>query len=121
MDHWLNGGPSEDVVFWELPFANFLRSGVFGICDGHSGGDTSSTLPRLLTGILSEQLSHSSSLLSLNQKDELHHVFLETDKKLNTDDGSTATVVLIERSKEEVCIQVANVGDSLGILIDTDT
>lgn len=52
--------------------------------------------------------------------DFLHSAFLELDSKLTTNSGSTATLLLTERmSNGDVKIQVANVGDSLGILINT--
>ena len=124
MDHWRSGSPSEDVVFWQLPFANFTRSGIFGICDGHLGGEASATIPRLFPSVLSDQMNNTSNRLFSSSSCEsyLRSAFLEVDSKLNTDAGSTTTIILAERAENgELCIQAANVGDSLGILINTNT
>lgn len=45
--------------------------------------------------------------------------FLETDKQLTCDDGCTATAVLLEGCADgSVMMRVANVGDSMAVLID---
>lgn len=45
--------------------------------------------------------------------------FLETDKRLTCDDGCTATALLLERCGDaSLLLRVANVGDSMGVLVD---
>lgn len=45
--------------------------------------------------------------------------FLETDKQLTCDDGCTATAVLLEGCADgSVMMRVANVGDSMAVLVD---
>ena len=124
MEHASQGRPSEDVVFWNAPFANFMNSGIFGVCDGHLGSDASMAIPQLLPSVLSNQINDSSNSLfsSSSCSPFLHAAFLEVDSQLDTDAGSTATVLLAEHSRHgEVYIQAANVGDSSGILINTNT
>jgi serine/threonine protein phosphatase PrpC len=45
--------------------------------------------------------------------------FLETDRQLTCDDGCTATAVLLEGCRDGcVLLRVANVGDSMALLVD---
>jgi serine/threonine protein phosphatase PrpC len=45
--------------------------------------------------------------------------FLATDEALTTDDGCTATAVLLEACGDEgLLLRVANVGDSLALLVN---
>lgn len=45
--------------------------------------------------------------------------FLETDKQLTCEDGCTATAVLLEGCGDgSVLLRVANVGDSMAVLVD---
>jgi serine/threonine protein phosphatase PrpC len=45
--------------------------------------------------------------------------FLETDRQLACDDGCTATALLLEGCADgSVLLRVANVGDSMAVLVD---
>lgn len=126
-----NGSPSEDVVFWETPFGNFSKSAIFGVCDGHLGNEVSIKIPELFPRILSDliggvkaSLFEDDETIATTTRDFLYSSFLELDKSLIVKEaGSTATVLLAEKmtSGDEIKLQVANVGDSLAILINTQT
>ncbi len=50
---------------------------------------------------------------------ELEAAFLATDAALSSDDGCTATVVMLEGQADgSVALQVANVGDSNAVLVE---
>lgn len=59
----------------------------------------------------------------LNSPNGMHNflmrMFPDLDDKLDTEDGSTATVLLAERFDDGSCaVQMANVGDSMGMVVN---
>eukprot|EP00210_Caulerpa_lentillifera_P004047 g3860.t1 len=149
LDHMHSGSPSEDVVFWETPFGNFQHSSLFGVCDGHMGTAVSRKVPELFPKLLSDLIGGgvgggNRTSLFVDTIDNpggggcleaLHSAFLELDSSVrDLDAGSTATVLLAEKMKDNninnnndnddddmIKLQVANVGDSFAILINMQT
>ncbi|GMH40280.1 hypothetical protein BSKO_08184 [Bryopsis sp. KO-2023] len=125
MHHWQQESGSEDVAFWETPFSNFLRAGLFGVCDGHFGDRTSKELQVRLPQTLQAGIPSGNSIFGSDNRiitNLLKRTFPELDAQLQSEDGSTATVMLAERLEDDTLVlQAANVGDSMGILIDPDT
>lgn len=77
--------------------------------------------------ISTANLQCPTSLLTLHmQASLLRDTFLEMDKAITIDEGCTASVLLLERSRSgsgagttSWLVQTANVGDSSAVLVDT--
>ncbi|CAD7702624.1 unnamed protein product, partial [Ostreobium quekettii] len=122
--HWHNDQGSDDVAYWEVPFANLEKTGLFGVCDGHFGTKAAQQVQQQLPGALRSALVMGSSSGLLGRKgcgEALTSAFLEVDARMHMEEGATATVLLAERQADGgVALQVANVGDSGALLIDPD-
>lgn len=128
-DHQRNNTGMEDVVHHELPFEAFgQQSALLCIFDGHHGANAASQAKAILPGVLAEKLGAGSGAAlvsgrpSERQRQLLTDVFLETDARLASDEGCTATVLMLERGAAgHLSVQAANVGDSAALLVNVTT
>lgn len=98
-----------------------MQTGLFSVCDGHVGDSTSKELRDRLPQALGLRFRNKTSLLADGEDltKKLNEFFPSLDRELKSQDGSTATIMLAERLLDGSCaFQVANVGDSTGILIE---
>jgi serine/threonine protein phosphatase PrpC len=133
-DHRRQGTGSEDVAFWEAPLRGHPLAGLFCVFDGHQGRGAAEEAASLLPAQLLEQLPAGAGGRLLGgggaTAPAIEAAFLEADRRLTSDEGCTATAVLVEAagssgdggsseaSSGGVVLQVANVGDSEAILVD---
>ena len=97
---------------------------MFCIFDGHCGRKTACEASQLLPNLLAQQAAKCSDNLTsgIGLERELGDVFLETDASLSTEEGCTATAVLIwTAGSGKTFAQVANVGDSACLYIDLES
>ena len=121
-EHQRRGQCCEDVIHWELP----LRSCTYGaslfcIFDGHCGRNSAREARDLLPQILSDSLKQVGDSLQYGTgADSIwEQTFLSTDSKIKSDEGCTATALLIWKDLEDnICLQAANVGDSAVVFSD---
>lgn len=74
-------------------------------------------LPEAINNVLPSMNSLLDSADGIH--DFLMQVFPDLDNKLESQDGSTATVLMAERLNDGSCaIQMANVGDSMGMIVN---
>ena len=96
---------------------------LFCIFDGHCGRNAAREARDLLPQILSEALSQVSDGLQNGSggADSIwESVFLSTDSKLKSEEGCTATALLVWKDdKNNICLQAANVGDSAVLFSDS--
>jgi serine/threonine protein phosphatase PrpC len=122
-----------------------LRSqvGLFCVFDGHHSRQASQQAEQMLPQLLEQHLPQqqqqqpcssscsSTSVAEQRQRQQplladevgvaaaLTASFLETDRQLACDDGCTATALLLEGCGDgAVLLRVANVGDSMALLVD---
>eukprot|EP00878_Enallax_costatus_P012406 GHUV01012956.1.p1 GENE.GHUV01012956.1~~GHUV01012956.1.p1 ORF type:complete len:1522 (+),score=650.23 GHUV01012956.1:595-5160(+) len=144
-DHRRNQMPCEDVVAWRTPLAHWPQVGLFCVFDGHHSRNASEQAQDLLPKLLSQHLQpthqqqqdqqhsqHDQHTPLLQQQQQgallanepavaaaLTASFLDTDKQLTCEDGCTATALLLEGCADgSVMLRVANVGDSMAVLVD---
>ena len=128
-DHQRNNTGMEDVVHHELPFEAFgQQSALLCIFDGHHGANAASQAKAILPGVLADKLGAGSGAALVSgrplerQRQLLTDVFLETDARLASDEGCTATVLMLERGAAgQLSVQAANVGDSAALLVNVTT
>lgn len=94
-----------------------VPAALFCLCDGHTGIAAAALvrahLPEHLQAALPAHLAALSSGTDLS--DMWGEVFAATDAAVRTDEGCTGTAALLWRCDQgNVCVQVANVGDSTG-------
>lgn len=121
-EHHRRGQGCEDVIHWEVP----LRScgdcaSLFCIFDGHCGRNSAREARDLLPQILSDSLKQvGDSLQHGSGADSIwEQAFLSTDSSIKSEEGCTATALLVWKDLEDnVCLQAANVGDSAVVFSD---
>lgn len=122
-EHIRRGQGCEDVIFWEVPLRSAPNgTSVFCIFDGHCGRNSAREARDLLPQILSEGLHQvNDNLQSGKGADTIwEDTFLSTDSHIKSEEGCTATALLVWKDSEDnVCLQAANVGDSAVIFSDT--
>ena len=144
-EHLRTGTGIEDVALHQVPFpssedsnvpSSSGKDGLLCIFDGHQGtqaADKARTIvPRLLATKLlvpsQQDAAVRGLVLSRGQEEQervLTEVFLEADKEISSDEGCTATVVLLQSapsssssSLPSLFIQTANVGDSSVVVVN---
>ena len=123
-EHQRRGHGCEDVIHWEVPLRSASNgTSVFCIFDGHCGRNSAREARDLLPQILSEGLHQvNDSLQKGNGADSIwENTFLSTDSHIKSEEGCTATALLVWKDSEDnVCLQAANVGDS-AVIFSSDT
>lgn len=120
-EHLRRGQACEDVPCWACPLPSLPRAAVFCIFDGHCGRKTAFEASQILPNLLAQRASESSGALQdgTGLDKELVDAFLEADASLVTEEGCTATAVLIWKAQSGASfVQVANVGDSACLYVD---
>lgn len=121
-EHQRRGQGCEDVIHWELPLRSCVNgASLFCIFDGHCGRNSAREARDLLPQILADSLKqHSDTLQNGNGADSIwEQVFLSTDSSIKSDEGCTATALLVWKDSEDnICLQAANVGDSAAVFSD---
>ncbi len=123
-EHQRRGQACEDVPCWACPLPSLPRAAVFCVFDGHCGRKTAYEASQLLPNLLAQQAAKCSEALEegIGLQREMEQVFLETDARLVTEEGCTATAALIWQAGNGTSyLQVANVGDSSCLYIDLDS
>lgn len=110
------------MAHWEVPLRS-AHSGtsLFCIFDGHCGRNSAKEARDLLPQILADSLSQvSDSMQQGSGADSIwEHTFLTTDNRIKSDEGCTATALLVWKDNDDnVCLQAANVGDSAVVFSD---
>ena len=94
---------------------------MFCVFDGHCGRSAADAANTVLPDEVSDRLADVKLALAAGQgaAGMLREAFLATDERIATEEGCTATALLMWRdSKGDVCLQAANVGDTSALLID---
>ncbi|GAX83395.1 hypothetical protein CEUSTIGMA_g10820.t1 [Chlamydomonas eustigma] len=125
-EHMRHGKDMEDVVLHMCPFDSLgSEAALFCIFDGHSGIQAALHAKSLVPDLLARKFQDpvSGAIITGRTQDEqaqaLKEVFLDADSSITSDDGCTATVVLMQKQPEShFLIQAANVGDSSAIAVD---
>jgi len=121
-EHLRRGQGCEDVVHWQVPLRSAPHgTSLFCIFDGHCGRNSAKEARELLPQILADSLSEvSDSMQSGNGADGIwEQTFLTTDDRLKSEEGCTATALLVWKDDVgNVCLQAANVGDSAVVFSD---
>jgi serine/threonine protein phosphatase PrpC len=98
---------------------------AFCIADGHCGHETANDirnlLPEILTGLLGPTASNGAgpTLADADMQAALSSTFRSIDQRVQGQDGSTMTVLLLRAGENgTVYIQAANVGDSACVCAD---
>lgn len=124
-EHLRRGQGCEDIAYWDIP----LRSrsdgaSLFCIFDGHCGRNSAREARNLLPEIFAEELA--------NVEGEMRHgkgadsiwerTFLKTDSQIKSEEGCTATALLVWKDAEDnICMQAANVGDSAAVFMHSQS
>ena len=98
-----------------------MGTSLFCIFDGHCGRNSAREARDVLPQILSDALQQKIDTLQHgNGADSVwENVFLSTDSKIKSEEGCTATALLIWKDSDgNVCLQAANVGDSAVVFSD---
>lgn len=124
-EHQRRGQGCEDVIHWELPLRSSANgangASLFCIFDGHCGRNSAREARDLLPQILSDSLNQlGEGLQNGSGADSIwEQVFLSTDSSIKSDEGCTATALLVWKDCEDnICLQAANVGDSAVVFSD---
>lgn len=135
-DHARKGQGCEDVAVAKCPLVSqadgsnsALGGALFCVFDGHCGSAAAKAAAQVLPSELEDRVRSLNTASVEQYKDILRATFLATDDKIACDEGSTATALLIWKRPDEevtseateVCLQVANVGDSAALLVDPET
>jgi serine/threonine protein phosphatase PrpC len=115
----------EDTFTYCSPATHPLTA-AFCVADGHCGHETAkdiqNLLPDVLTGLLGPTPSNGSTQSAAADADmqaALNTAFMDIDQRVQGQDGSTMTVVLLRAGDDgTVYIQAANVGDSACVCAD---
>ena len=113
----------------EDTFSHFTPAGppvaaALCVADGHCGAETSADVQQLLPGILAERLRPANGDAAPAAADASLHAalaatFAELDRRVDGQDGSTLTTLLLRRGAAgAVHLQAANVGDSAVVCAD---
>ncbi|KAL3137819.1 hypothetical protein ABBQ38_005075 [Trebouxia sp. C0009 RCD-2024] len=121
-EHQRRGQGCEDVIHWEVPLRSCGNcASLFCIFDGHCGRNSAREARELLPQILSDSLKQvGDSLQHGSGADSIwEQAFLSTDSRIKSEEGCTATALLVWKDLEDnVCLQAANVGDSAVVFSD---
>ena len=88
-----------------------MQAALYCVFDGHCGAKSSKQCVSLLPEFLRKRMRDMKSELDKGKGlgDTWEKVFLETDKALTTEDGTTATAVLVWKDgSNDICIQVCS-------------
>lgn len=94
---------------------------LFCVFDGHCGRNAAEAASMALPDEVADRLAGAKEALgaSAGAAALLREAFLATDDHIATEEGCTATALLMWRDHSgDVCLQAANVGDSSALLID---
>lgn len=114
-EHQRRSQTCEDVPHAEIPLRGTQGVGLFCIFDGHCGRTTAKEARALLPEILASRIGQASAAMQAGRGADAiwEEVFLATDRALRSDEGCTATALLVwQDASGSICLQAANVGDS---------
>jgi len=121
-EHQRRGQGCEDVAHWEVPLRSTSDgTSLFCIFDGHCGRNSAKEARELLPQILADSLPQASgNMQNGGGADSIwEQTFLTTDSRIKSEEGCTATALLVWKdAQENVCLQAANVGDSAVVFND---
>ena len=121
-EHQRRGQGCEDVAHWEVPLRTTPNgTSLFCIFDGHCGRNSAKEARELLPQILADSLSVVSDGMQHGHGADgiWEQTFLSTDNGIKSEEGCTATALLVWKDDQEnVCLQAANVGDSAVVFSD---
>ena len=123
-EHLRRGQACEDVPCWACPLPSLPRAAVFCLFDGHCGRKTAFEASQKLPNLLAQRASECSQALQegTGLTQQLGEVFLDADASLSTEEGCTATAVLIWQAEDgSSYLQAANVGDSACLYVDLES
>ncbi len=107
-EHLRTGRATEDVPLHVCPFAAFgAGASLFCVFDGHSGSQAAVQARDLVPGLIEAKLKPDAEgrLITgrsrVRQAQLLTEVFLDADKRITSDEGCTASVVLMENGPEK--------------------
>ena len=132
-DHARRNQACEDVALAECPLHGSdmaLGPGsiaaLFCVFDGHCGRGAADAASIALPDEVSDRVQTAEGAAGLlsgeGARDLLHDAFLATDRRINSEEGCTATAVLAWRAPDgSVLLQCGNVGDSAAVLIDVES
>ena len=121
-EHLRRGQGCEDVCYWDVPLRSRADgASLFCIFDGHCGRNSAREARDLLPQLLADNLEHVEDSMRQGQgADQIwEQTFLNTDARIKSEEGCTATALLMWRDEQDnVCLQAANVGDSAAVFMD---
>lgn len=122
-EHLRRGQGCEDISYWDIPLRSRTDgTSLFCIFDGHCGRNSAREARNLLPEIFAGELSQVEDDMRQGKgADSIwEQTFLNTDSQIKSEEGCTATAVVIWRDDQDnVCLQAANVGDSAAVFMHT--
>lgn len=113
----------EDVWSVECPFDSGGQSALLCLFDGHCGRQAADAAQQLLPRTLAQEVGQHAGKLAAGEGlgAVWETVFLRTDDAIRSDEGCTATALLVWRdARNNLCLQAANVGDSAALWFSMD-